>query len=71
MIDDSEPGAWERALRPDHRDIRFLSDKELHGPFIIEQVQQWHGLATLAEARDMVGAEVRRRTQTNDYGRKG
>lgn len=36
MIDDSEPGAWERALRPDHRDIRFLSDKELHGPFIIE-----------------------------------
>ena len=71
MIDNSDPGAWERALRPDHRSIQYLSDTDLRGPFILEQVQRWHGLATLAEARDMVGAELRRRTQTNDYGRKG
>jgi hypothetical protein len=65
MIDDSETGSWATALAPDHRTLRTLSDAELHGPFIIEKIAQWHG-CTLAQARDAKGEELRRRTQTTE-----
>jgi len=65
MIDESEPGAWDRALRPDHRSIKYLSDADLHGPFILEQVQRWHGVSRWQALR-MIAKEWR-----NRGGRKG
>lgn len=50
---------------PDHRSLSTLTDAELHGPFIIEQIARWHG-CTLAQARDAKGHELRRRTMTTE-----
>ena len=56
MIDDQSPaGSWARALRDTRKDIRFLSDKELHGPFIIDRVMIDCDCKTRGEARDIVG----------------
>lgn len=63
MIDTSPTGSWEKALLPDRRDMRLLTDKELHGPFILDNLMRWHGLATMAQARDMKAREVMRRTR--------
>jgi hypothetical protein len=73
MIDDPHdngglPGTWAKWLDETCRDIRTLSDKELHSPFILDHLMRWHGLKTTREALDMKGAEVMRRTQSNDYG---
>jgi hypothetical protein len=67
MIDDAPGQNWEKALLPDHRSLKPMTTEELTGPFIKEKVAQWHGIS-LGEARDMIGAELRRRTRTNDYG---
>ena len=70
MIDDkSHPGAWAEAIAPTHPSLRVLSQAELHCPKLTERVRQSHGLATLAESRDMIAAEVKRRTTTYGYGR--
>jgi len=70
MIDDqSEAGSWEAALQDTRKDIRFLSDSELHGPFILDDLMRWYGLATMREALDMKAAEVKRRTMTNAFGK--
>lgn len=66
MIDNGEGSNWSRALTPDHRSLKFLTDKELHDPFILSRIQQWHG-CTMGDALAMRGAECRRRTTTNDY----
>ena len=66
---ESHKGAWEEALAPTHPSLRVLSQKELHDPWLIERIRISHGLATMAAARDMVAAEVKRRTTTNGYGR--
>lgn len=63
MIDDqSQAGAWERALQPDNRSLRFMAIKELHDPLTIERVRQWKGLATAEEACTVVADELKRRT---------
>ncbi len=64
MIDTGE-GNWAEAMLPDHRSLKHLSDKDLHGPFIIEQIARWHN-CSLAEARDMKGKELLRRTKTTE-----
>ena len=64
MIDAGE-GNRAEALAPDHRSLRFLKDSDLHGPFIIEQIARWHN-CSLAEARDMKGKELLRRTKTTE-----
>jgi len=68
MIDDGIGPNWARALQPDHRSLKHLSDKELHSPFIIERIAQWHG-CTNAEAMAAKGAELLRRTQTTERPR--
>lgn len=68
MIDNGEHSNWLRALTPDHRDLRFLTDAELHHPFILHRIQQWHG-CTMGDALAMRGAECRRRTTTTDFNR--
>jgi hypothetical protein len=69
MIDDQSPaGSCARTLHDTRKDIRFLSDKELLDPFILDKVMLWNGCETRGEARDIVGAEMRRRTLTNGYG---
>ena len=70
MIDrESDDGAWEEALAPTHPSLRVLSQKELHDPWLIERVQREHGLPTMADARNMIAAEIMRRTTTTNYGR--
>ena len=70
MIDrNSDAGSWATAMAPTHPSLRVLSQKELHDPALIERIRQSHGLATLAEARDMIAAEAMRLTTTNGYGR--
>lgn len=66
MIDTGEAGAWAAALEPDRRSLKYLTEAELHGPFILEKIQRWWG-CTLGDALEMKGAECRRRTTTNDY----
>lgn len=68
MIDDTPGSNWSRALQADHRSLKFLTDAELHSPFILHRIQQWHG-CSLGDALEMRGAECRRRTTTNDYGK--
>jgi len=65
MIDTGEGPTWTEALAPDHRSLKFLTDEQLHSPFIIENICIWWS-CTLAEARDAKGAELRRRTQTTE-----
>lgn len=65
MIDTGEGPNWQNALAPDHRSLKHLSDKDLHGPFIVERIAQWWG-CTLAEARDAKGKELLRRTKTTE-----
>lgn len=65
MIDTSEDGSWAAALLPDRRSLKHLSDAELHGPFIIDKIAQWHD-CSLGDARDRVGAELLRRTKTTE-----
>jgi hypothetical protein len=67
MIDDGVDGTWRDALAPDHRSLRVLTDKELHDDGLAAKVMQWHGLATMGEARDMVGKEKLRRTQKTSW----
>ena len=68
MIDrDSDAGSWLEAMAPTHPSLKRLSQKELHDPWLIERIRQSHGLATLAEARNMIAAEAYRRTTTNDF----
>lgn len=44
MIDDQSPaGSWARTLHDTRKDIRFLSDRELRNPFILEQIAVWRG----------------------------
>jgi hypothetical protein len=64
MIDTGE-GNWTDAL-PDGRDLRFCTSAELTGMGAIERVSRWHG-CTLGEARDAIGRELLRRTQTTDF----
>ena len=68
MIDTGEGQTWADALLADNRSLKFLTEAELHGPFIIEKIAQWHG-CTLAEARDRRGVECLRRLTTTDYAR--
>ena len=73
MIDDPEsnsshPGAWARMLRHNWRDVRSYTDKELHSDFILDRIMLDYDCKTRGEARDIIGAEVRRRTETNGYG---
>jgi hypothetical protein len=65
-IDDGIGPTWTRALQADHRDLRFCKTPELIGMGAIERVAQWHGIS-LGEARDKIGAEMRRRQTTNDF----
>ena len=63
MIDDqSQDGSWERALQPDNRSLRTLTDRELGDKHLPDRVMQWHGLTYGYEARDMIAAERTRRT---------
>lgn len=41
MIDNGETGAWAAALEPDRRSLKYLTEAELHGPFILEKIQRW------------------------------
>lgn len=43
MIDNGEGSNWSRALTPDRRSLKFLTEAELHDPFILHKIQQWHG----------------------------
>lgn len=63
MIDNSE--SWQTALLPDRRSLKMLTDHELKSMGAIERVSIWHGVS-LGTARDMIGAELRRRTQTTE-----
>lgn len=69
MIDDGIGPNWQAALTPDNRQLRFMDSKALQAPFIHERVAQWWG-CDMATARDAVGAELRRRTQTTDRPRR-
>jgi hypothetical protein len=70
MIDDqSEAGSWARTLNDTRKTIEYLSDAELHGPFILDDLMRWYDLPTMREALDMKAAEVKRRTMTNNYGK--
>jgi hypothetical protein len=65
MIDTGEGNWTEQA---DGRDLRFCTSEELTGMGAIERVSRWHG-CTLGEARDAIGRELLRRTQTTDYAK--
>lgn len=51
-----------------HVHVADLPLDELTGMGAIERVAQWHG-CTMGEARDRIGAEMLRRTQTTDYAK--
>jgi hypothetical protein len=69
MIDDqSEPASWEAALAPTHPSLRVLSDEALHCPSLPSKVQITHGTATMADARNIVAAEKRRRVEATTWG---
>jgi hypothetical protein len=70
MIDNGHKGTWADALTPDHRSLRVLTDKALHDDGLAAKVMQWHGLATMGAARDMIGAEKLRRTQGTSWDGK-
>jgi len=59
MIDDSEPNSWTRAKG---LDLRQLSSHQLHAPELIERLREWHDLPTMADARNMIAKECKRRT---------
>jgi hypothetical protein len=65
MIDDGIGENWKRALTPDNRSLKHLTDKQLQSPWIIDQIMIWHG-CTPDAARDAKGAEIRRRTSTTE-----
>jgi hypothetical protein len=67
MIDNGQAGAWADALQPDHRSLAFMTDKELNAPGIMEKLMRWHGLKYAYEARDMLAAEKKRRTQETNW----
>jgi hypothetical protein len=69
MIDDqSEPASWATALAPTHPSLRVLSDADLHDPRLIDKVMTSHGCQTMADARDIVAVEKRRRVETTTWG---
>jgi hypothetical protein len=61
LIDYGAPGTWKDALQADHRSLKFLTDKELAAPDIIDRVQRWHGLTYAYQANNMIAAERKRR----------
>lgn len=66
MIDNGEGSNWSRALVPDRRSLKFCTTEELNAPFALEAIQRWYG-CSMGDALEMRGAEMRRRTTTNDY----
>ncbi len=64
MIDTGE-GNWTEAMLPDRRSLKLVSDHDLKSMGAIERVSRWHGVS-LGTARDMIGAELRRRTMTTE-----
>lgn len=65
-IDDGIGPTWTRALQPDGRCLKYCTTEELTSMGAIERVSRWHGVS-LGEARDRVGAEMRRRQTTTDF----
>lgn len=66
MIDtESHPGAYADALAPTRPSLKLMTTRELMDPRAVERVQMSHGLPTMGDARDLIAAEIMRRTKTN------
>ena len=61
MIDDqSDAGSWEIVLKNTVKNIEFLSEAELHAPFILDDLMRWHDIER-DEAKRIWQKEVVRR----------